>query len=193
MTVFLETDRLLLREFTPGDVDVLLALDQDPRVRTYVEDGVPVTRKEAAITIEHFLAYYERGDVFGFWAAIERETGEFLGWFHFRPEDRSNTTEPELGYRLVSSAWGKGFATEASRALIDKGFSHPQIERVVAFTMVVHTASRRVMEKAGMRLVRTFHAEWPVRIAGDEEGDVEYAITRDEWENQKRSQGSAQD
>ena len=186
MTVFLETDRLTLRQFTNDDVDALLALDQDPLVRTYVEDGVPVTREEALITIEHFLAYYERGDVFGFWAAIERESGAFLGWFHFRPEDRSNVAEPELGYRLVSSAWGKGFGTEGSRALIDHGFTHPQVERVVAQTMGVHTASRRVMEKAGMRLVRTFHAEWPVRIPGDEEGDVEYAITREEWLAQPR-------
>lgn len=187
MTVFLETERLTLREFTPDDVDVLLALDQDPRVRTYVEDGVPVTREEAQITIEHFLAYYERGDVFGFWAAIERETGEFLGWFHFRPEDRSNITEPELGYRLIASCWGKGFGTEGSRALIDHGFAHPQVKRVIASTMAVNTASRRVMEKAGMRLVRTFHMDWPVRIAGDEEGDVEYAITRDEWEAQRET------
>ena len=50
-----------------------------------------------------------------------------------------------------------------------------------ASTMVVNVASRRVMEKVGMRLVRTFHADWPVRIDGDEHGDVEYAITKDEW------------
>ena len=48
--------------------------------------------------------------------------------------------------------------------------------------MAVNIGSRRVMEKAGMRLVRTFRAEWPVRIQGDEEGDVEYAITLDEWQ-----------
>ena len=51
-----------------------------------------------------------------------------------------------------------------------------------AETMVVHSGSWRVMEKAGMRRVRTFHADWPVRIPGDEHGDVEYAITRAEWE-----------
>ena len=48
--------------------------------------------------------------------------------------------------------------------------------------MVVNVASRRVMEKVGMRLVRTFHADWPVRIDGDEHGDVEYVVTRREWE-----------
>jgi len=51
--------------------------------------------------------------------------------------------------------------------------------------MAVNTASRRVMEKAGMRFVRTFHADWPVRIPGDEEGDVEYAIDRAQWERDR--------
>ena len=47
--------------------------------------------------------------------------------------------------------------------------------------MAVNTGSRRVMEKSGLRFVRTFHADWPVRIPGDEHGDVEYSITRIEW------------
>ena len=51
--------------------------------------------------------------------------------------------------------------------------------------MVVNVASRRVMEKAGLRFVRTFHADWPVRIPGDEQGDVEYAIDRGEWEHDR--------
>jgi RimJ/RimL family protein N-acetyltransferase len=55
------------------------------------------------------------------------------------------------------------------------------VARVRAETMVVNVASRRVMEKAGLRYVRTFHQEWPDPIPGDEEGDVEYALTRAEW------------
>jgi RimJ/RimL family protein N-acetyltransferase len=48
--------------------------------------------------------------------------------------------------------------------------------------MVVNVASRRVMEKAGLKFVRTFHQPWPDKIEGDEEGDVEYALLRWEWE-----------
>jgi RimJ/RimL family protein N-acetyltransferase len=58
------------------------------------------------------------------------------------------------------------------------------VQRVVASTMAVNIASRRVMEKSGLRLVRAFHQEWPESIPGDEHGDVEYALTRDEWERQ---------
>jgi len=180
--VFLETERMVLRRFTMDDVDALLALDSDPEVRRFVEDGEPVTREEAANSIEHFLDDYRRSDLFGFWAAIEKSSGQFLGWFHFRPRHDRPDDEPELGYRLVSAAWGRGLATEGSRALIDKGFDSPLVTRVVAEAMAVHVASRRVMERSGMRLVRSFVADWPVRIPGDEHGDVEYAITRDEWE-----------
>jgi len=61
------------------------------------------------------------------------------------------------------------------------------VERIYAETMVVHTASRRVMEKAGLKLVRTFHQAWPYRIEGEEHGDVEYALTRAEWESMQHA------
>jgi RimJ/RimL family protein N-acetyltransferase len=107
-----------------------------------------------------------------------------VGWFHFRSVAAAHANEVELGYRLVKSVWGKGYATEGSRALIHKGFAELGVQRVVAFTMVVHVASRRVMEKAGLRLVRTYHQPWPDYIEGEEEGDVEYALLRSEWKEQ---------
>jgi RimJ/RimL family protein N-acetyltransferase len=69
--------------------------------------------------------------------------------------------------------------------LIAKGFAEFDVQRVVASTMAVNTASRRVMEKSGMRLVRAFTADWPMSIPGDEHGDVEYAISRSEWEHNR--------
>ncbi len=180
--VFLETDRLVLRRFTADDVDLLVALDGDAEVMLFINNGAPVDRADVVETLDWWLGYYERYDNYGFWAAIEKVTGQFVGWFHFRPGERAGPPEPELGYRLLRSAWGRGLATEGSRALIDKGFIEFGVERVNAETMAVNLASRRVMEKAGLRYVRTFHSEWPVRIPGDEKGDVEYAITRTQWE-----------
>jgi RimJ/RimL family protein N-acetyltransferase len=180
-TVFLTTERLVLRRFTLDDAPALLALDQDPEVRRYVEDGEPVTFEAATQMIEHWLGYHQRSDLFGFWAAVERFTGRFLGWFHLRPGEGHGDDEPELGYRLIRAAWGRGLGTEGSQALVDHAFASGRVRRVLAETMAVNVGSRRVMEKVGMRLVRTFHAERPVRIDGDEEGDVEYAITHDDW------------
>jgi RimJ/RimL family protein N-acetyltransferase len=178
---FLETDRMILRQFEPDDLDAVLALDSDPAVRVFVDDGEPVDRETTAETIEYWMAYYERSEIFGFWAAIEKSSQQFLGWFHFRPHEGAPADEPELGYRLASSAWGRGYGTEGSIALIDMGFESPLVSRVVAETLAVHVASRRVMEKAGLRLVRSYPTEWPVRLPGDELGEVEYALTRAEW------------
>lgn len=183
MRVFLETERLTLRRFTAADVDDLYDLDGDPEVMRFITGGRPTPREEIEDDIlPAFLGYYERFAGFGFWAATRRSSGEFLGWFHLRPAEGSPADEPELGYRLKRSAWRKGYATEGSRALIHKGFTELGARRVSAETMVVNAASRRVMEKAGMTLVRTFHQSWPYPIEGDEHGDVEYALTKAEWE-----------
>jgi RimJ/RimL family protein N-acetyltransferase len=179
----LETERLRLRRFTSDDVENLVELDGDPEVMRYINGGRPTPREEIeGRELPAFLAYYARSDGYGFWAAIEKASGEFIGSFHLRPRDDGAADEPELGYRLRRSAWGKGYATEGSRALIEKAFADLGAQRVWAETMVVHTASHRVMEKAALRYVRTFHADWPEKIEGDEEGDVEYAITRADWE-----------
>jgi RimJ/RimL family protein N-acetyltransferase len=180
--VFLETERLLLRQFTRDDLDLVVELDGDPDVMRFINNGQPVDLAEVTENLEWWLTYYDCYAGYGFWAAIEKASGRFLGWFHFRPGEGAGPLEPELGYRLRRDAWGQGFASEGSRALIDKGFTEFGVERVTAEAMAVHIRSRRVMEKAGLRYVRTFHADWPVRIPGDEEGDVEYAITRAEWE-----------
>lgn len=182
-TVFLETDRLLLRQFTPADVDNLVELDSDPDVMHYINGGRPTPRAEIEYDyLPAFLGYYQRFAGYGFWAAIEKATGQFLGWFHFRPVPDGAPDEPELGYRLRKSAWGKGYATEGSKAVIAKGFTELGARRIWATTMAVNRGSRRVMEKAGLRFVRTFFQDWPDHIEGAEHGDVEYALTRDEWE-----------
>jgi len=183
--VYLETERLVLRRFTADDVDLLVELDSDPEVMRYINGGEPTPREEVEREIlPAFLRWYERPGGFGFWAAEEKATGEFVGWFHLRPAKGDPPGHVELGYRLRRAAWGKGYATEGSRALVEKAFAELGVERVYATTMVVNEASRRVMEKAGLRFVRVFHADWPVRIEGDEHGDVEYALGRPEWQSE---------
>src|SRR5579872_4067794 len=92
MHVFLETERMALRRFSMDDVDRVVALDADPLVMRYVSGGAPTPREE----VEHdvlpaWLGYYARFAGFGFWAAEDRASGEFLGWFHSgrRPGVRS--------------------------------------------------------------------------------------------------------
>ncbi|MQY13875.1 hypothetical protein SRB5_40310 [Streptomyces sp. RB5] len=186
MTDFLETDRLVLRAFTTADVDYLFALDSDPEVMRYINGGRPTTREAVETDVLAWILHdYPCWGTRGYWAAEEKAAGTFLGWFEFRPIEESDPSVVELGYRLNRAAWGHGYATEGSRALIDKGFAELGVERVTANTMVVNSRSRRVMEKAGLSFVRVFIADWPESIPGDEHGDVEYAVTRSDWERRR--------
>ncbi|MFD5829567.1 GNAT family N-acetyltransferase [Lentzea sp. NPDC060358] len=160
----METRRLTLRPLTGADADELRALHADPEVMRFL-DPAPVERYLGA----------------SFRAAIEKETGRFVGWFEF-----TGTEVAELGYRLHREFWGRGYATEGALALIERGFTTGDVQRVVATTMFVNAHSRRVMEKCGLRHVRTFHVDFPDPLPGSEHGEVEYALTRQEWQ---RAQG----
>jgi RimJ/RimL family protein N-acetyltransferase len=185
MQVFLETDRLVLRRFSTADVENLVSLDGDPDVMRYVNGGVPTSREEIENDfLPAFLGYYQQYQDYGFWAAIEKSAGDFLGWFHFRPADPAVPDQVELGYRLRKSAWGKGYATEGSRALVRKGFTESRVQRVTAEAAAANTASRRVMEKTGLTLVRTFWRPWPGMPGSCEIEVVEYELHRASWERQ---------
>ena len=199
MQVFLKTERLVLRRMTADDLDDLVALDADPEVMRYLSGGAATPR---AVMEQHrlprWLSYYERGDGFGYWVAIEKASGDFLGWFHFRPPEGAGPGEVELGYRLRRAAWGRGYATEGSRALIHKGFAEQDVQRVVATTYQDNLASRRVMEKLGMTLLRTFRPTPEELAAHGLDGsaqelfpgdDVEYALEKAEWEKQVAAGG----
>jgi len=185
MQIFLETERLLLRRFTEADVNNLCDLDSDPDVMRFLT-GKPTPRDVIhRETLPRILHYYERFEGYGSWAAIEKSSGDFLGWFAFRPPDGASPDDVELGYRLRTSAWGNGYATEGSRALIRKGFTDLGVRRVWAQTMAVNIRSRRVMEKAGLSYVRTFHEEFDDPLPGTEHGEVEYALTKADWERRE--------
>ncbi|GAA3651826.1 GNAT family N-acetyltransferase [Nonomuraea antimicrobica] len=176
MRIFLQTERLTLRPIAESDEDDLFRLHNDPEVMRHLNGGRPTPRSVlAGKTMPRFLSG-------GFYAALDRHSGGFLGWFHLRSADGGPDDEPELGYRLHQAAWGKGYATEGSRGLIDKAFAELGARRVFAQTMAVNLGSRRVMEKCGLRYVRTFHLDWPDPIEGSEQGEVEYELLRPEWE-----------
>jgi RimJ/RimL family protein N-acetyltransferase len=196
MQVYLDTERLALRRLTVDDVDNLVALDGDPAVMRYLSGGPPTPRDIIERDIlPRFLSDYECFPGFGVWAAIEKSTGDFLGWLSLRPSDGDRVAEATLGYRLHKSAWGQGYATEGSRALICKGFAELGVRRVVATTYQDNLASRRVMEKLGMTHVRSYRLT-PTDLAahptfdvpsqdaweGWEGDDVEYVLSKTDWE-----------
>lgn len=181
MPEFLRTERLVLREFTADDADRLIELDSDPEVMRYLTGGSPIPPGQIRDgVLPRILDEYARG-VPGWWVAESRDHGTFLGWFALATHHSPAIDERELGYRLVRRAWGCGLATEGSRALVDAAFERLGARRVWAETMAVNAASRRVMEKAGLRYLRTTFPEWDDPIPGAEHGEVEYELLRVDW------------
>jgi RimJ/RimL family protein N-acetyltransferase len=182
----LETDRLRLRPFAAGDGGPLYELNADPEVMRFINGGKATPRTEIEERVLPEMRReraYPAGTGPAYWAAEEKAGGGFAGWFELRPDldQDPGGRAAELGYRLRRAVWGRGYATEGARALVERGFAELGLARIAAFTMTVNTGSRRVMEKCGLRFVRSCFGDWPEVIEGGEHGDVEYALTRAEW------------
>lgn len=184
MHVYLETERLTLREFTEADAELLFALDTDPDVMRFIGPSMPATVEESRLKIRSWIEkYYSTGCGLGYWAAVEKSTGAFLGWFSLRPGSDWmfahlsgwGPDDLEIGYRLHTAAWGKGYATEASRAIVLKAFTELGATRIVSSALLSNVASWRVMEKVGLRRVQQFP------LPGYDSQDVTYALTREEY------------
>lgn len=100
---------------------------------------------------------------------------------HWPGASPGDTSVVSLGYRLRASAWGHGYATEGARALVRRAFTELGVSQIVATTMAVNIASRRVLEKAGLTYTRTVYLDWPDPLPGNEHGDVEYQLDRGEF------------
>jgi RimJ/RimL family protein N-acetyltransferase len=193
MEAVLTTDRMVLRRFTQGDAERLLALDADPEVMRFLGPVKSRAEIEAGV-LPRFLSCHARHPGFGYWAAQDQAGDELIGWFGLRPvapgrawiddwpeASPGDTAVVALGYRLRRDAWGRGYGTEGARALVSRAFTEQGVSRVVATTMAVNTRSRRVLEKAGLRHTRTVHLPWPDPLPGTEHGEVEYELGRDDW------------
>lgn len=169
------TARLLLRPVTPADADDLHALEQDPVVMRYLNGGQPKPRHPGPADARLFRM--PRGTEPDVWTALDRQDSRFLGWFALGPNDGGIG---HLGYRLHQHAWGRGLGLEGATALVDHGFKTLGLTAIHADTMAVNLGSRRIMEKLGMRHLRSYQ-EPGDSIPSSEHGEVEYGVTAAEW------------
>lgn len=179
----LQTDRLVLVSLSEDHLEREVELDSDPEVMRYLGSGRPRTRDEVEELHRRRLAVADRVQGLGFWAGLV--DGEFVGWWILEPPERADQGpvegHAELGYRLLRRHWRRGLGSEGARELIRYGFEDVGLTRIFAETMAVNTASRATMSSIGMQYVRTFQLALDEPAPGSELGEVEYAISREQW------------
>jgi RimJ/RimL family protein N-acetyltransferase len=186
-SVYLESPRLILKNFLETDFEYLVELDGDPEVMKYLTDGKPTLPSEAK---EIIAAVMRRADELqhklGVWIAFDKESHAFVGWFHLRPlkDSPNDHRNLDLGYRLKREYWRKGLASEVSLLLIEKAFSDLKADTVFATTMALNKGSIGVMKKVGLKFHSNFTEE---QFPGTNKNAVRYFISRSDWSQEKAS------
>ena len=144
-----ETARLQLRPWETSELDELARLYADPVVMRYIS-GRPLTREEAAAISAGMVRQWEMYG-FGPWSVLDKTSGAWLGQLGLnRLDDWPDVDRVEVGWALHQQCWGRGLATEGARAALQYGFATHRLPRIISVTVPANTASRRVMEKAGL-------------------------------------------
>ena len=176
----IETKRLILRPFDGSDLDIILKLYSDEEIMRYMP--YPVMDREMAqhLLDENIAGWDVRPQINYEMAVISIETGEKIG----RAEITRDQAEESamIGWMLIKSAWGKGYATEIANALIDHCFNELQVHRVYGLCHPDNTGSRKVMEKCGMhREAHYIQKRKYLKADGIRwEDELEYAVIRSE-------------
>jgi RimJ/RimL family protein N-acetyltransferase len=149
--IILETERLIIREHVLSDAPFFFTLNSNYNVVKYTGDSSFKMIAEAEKIVQYVMNQYKENG-YGRWLVTEKETGNPIGWcglkFH------TDTKETDIGYRLLESAWGKGYATESAKACIDYGFKHFNLNRIIGDAMKENTASINVFKKLGMTYLK---------------------------------------
>jgi RimJ/RimL family protein N-acetyltransferase len=184
----LRTDHIGLVPLADEHLEFEVELDSDPEVLRYLNPGA---RSPAEVKQAHGRRMAVAGTVPGLGCWVGFVDRAFVGWWILQPPEGPGqpygTDQADLGYRIQRGHWRRGLASEGSRELMRYGFMDIGLRRIFAQTLAVNTPSRAVMTSLGMHYVRSFPADYPDGIPGVEHGEVEYAITRDEWLRGRRS------
>ncbi|WP_316742675.1 GNAT family N-acetyltransferase [Pedobacter antarcticus] len=161
MKIFIETSRLLLRELTETDYPGIFELDSDPEVHQYLGKKPISNIEDAKKSIEMIRAQYIQNGI-GRWAVIRKDTQEFIGWGGLKLiTDRVNDHQNyyDLGYRLIKSHWGKGYASEIASATAKYAFNELNLPEIYAIADHQNLASQHILGKTGFSPIETFNYE----------------------------------
>ncbi|GAA2725795.1 GNAT family N-acetyltransferase [Actinocorallia aurantiaca] len=145
----LRTERLLVRRWREEDRGPFAELNADPEV---MEHFPSVLTREESDAIADRIESRMAEDGFGFWALEVAESGEFVGFTGIARTrfDSHFTPAVEIGWRLGRGSWGRGYASEAAKAVLEYGFTEAGLDEIVSFTAVGNVRSQAVMRRIGM-------------------------------------------
>lgn len=149
MTIILETERLILKTSSCENFKRVFELLSDKDVMRYIGNGSK-TENEVRECLEKMVQHQEKHE-FSFGDLYHKKSGEYIGragLIYLAMNDTQD--EVEVGYQLHKKYWGHGYATEITSALIEWGFNHLRLNRIVAVIQPENQASQRVLEKSGM-------------------------------------------
>ena len=180
----MQTERIILVPLADEHLEWEVELDSDPEVMRYLS-GRASTREEIEAGHVRRMAAAQKVDGLGFWVGLVDD--EFVGWWILQPahgpDQPDDPDVADLGYRLLRRHWRRGLASEGARDLVRYGFDDVGLDRIIAQTMTVNAGSRAVMERIGLTYVRTYPTSTTAPIEGVGEGEVEYEMTREQWEH----------
>lgn len=151
MQIIFETPRIILREFGEEDAPLILNLNSDPEVLKYVHEPLLKNEAEAKEVLDKIILPQYKIKL-GRWAIYTKATYEFIGWCGLKKLEETGITD--LAYRLLKTAWGKGYATEAAQYTLIYGLKNLEIETITAMAHVNNIASINILEKIGMNYQR---------------------------------------
>ncbi len=161
MKIFVETERLILREILPTYVDGMFELDSDPEVHRYLGNK-PVMHKDQIIEVINGIRQQYVDNGIGRWAIVDKKTNAFIGWtgLKYATELTNNHQNYyDLGYRLIRKYWGQGIATETALVSLEYAFSNLSVEEVYAAASIENEGSNKILKKIGLKFIETFYYE----------------------------------
>ena len=152
MSTILETKRLIVRSWTPDDGEDAFAIYGDPEVTRYLAGSIyQESIEQTQAWLARLIAKEAGMAPFGFWPVEERSTGRVIGHALLQYAKINGEDRVELGYGFARACWGHGYATELALALLRYGFDTLELTEIYGVVIPENTASRRVLEKIGMR------------------------------------------
>lgn len=162
MKIFAETDRLFVRDWKESDIPAYVSMNADEKV---MEFFLKKLTTEESLQMLEIIRTEIATSGFGFFAIERKEDNCFIGFvgLHAITFDVDFAPAIEVGWRLLPSYWGKGYAVEAAKACFALAKDKLGLDEIVAFTSLPNINSQRVMQKLGMQFVKEFeHPQVPI-------------------------------